>query len=105
MQSFPSPGDKWKVSVNGGSRPVWSRDGKELFYIATDRKLMAAAVMPGRRFQTGAPKPLFDTRLGPARLFDVSPDGRRFLLIHPVDEAVAPPITLVVNWSAGIRRP
>ena len=39
-----------------------------------------------------------------ARLFDVSPDGHRFLLVHPMDEAAAPPMTVVVNWNAGIRR-
>jgi eukaryotic-like serine/threonine-protein kinase len=104
VQSFPTPGGKWKVSVNGGSRAVWSQDGKELFYIAADRKMMQAPVLAGARFQTGAPKPLFETRLGPARLFGVSPGGRRFLLIHPMEEEAAPPMTVVVNWHAGSRR-
>jgi Tol biopolymer transport system component len=104
VQSFPAPGGKWKVSVNGGSRPVWSRDGKEIFYIAADRKLMAAPVVRGTKFQTGAPTPLFDTRMTSARLYDVSPDGRRFLLVSPIEEGAAPPMTVVVNWNAGIRR-
>src|SRR5262249_20578211 len=104
VQSFPTPGDKWKVSVEGGSRPVWSRDGTEIFYIAADRKLMAAPVIPGPRFQTGTPKALFETRIAVTRLFDVSPDGKRFLLVDPMDEAAAPPLTVVVNWNAGIRR-
>jgi Tol biopolymer transport system component len=104
VQSFPTPGGKWKVSVNGGSRPVWSRDGRELFYVAADHKLMTAPVIAGARFQTGAPKALFETRMTAARLFDVSPDGRRFLLVNPVEEGAAPPMTVVVNWDAGIRR-
>jgi len=105
VQSFPTPGGKWKVSVDGGSRPVWSRDGKELFYIGTERKLMVASVKAGSRFATLTPRPLFATRLGSARLFDVSPDGQRFLLINPVEESATPPMTVVVNWNAGIHRP
>jgi Tol biopolymer transport system component len=104
VQSFPTLGGKWKVSVDGGSRPVWSRDGRELFYIAADRKLMAAPVVPGARFQTGTPKPLFETRMTSARLYDVSPDGRRFLLVNPLDEGAAPPMTVVVNWTSAIRK-
>jgi Tol biopolymer transport system component len=103
VQSFPSLGSKWKVSVHGGSRPVWSRDGKELYYIAADRKLMVATVKAGTRFETGTPLPLFDVRQGATRFFDVTPDGRRFLLIDPLPEAVTPPITLLVNWTAALR--
>jgi Tol biopolymer transport system component len=104
VQSFPSPGGKWKVSVDGGSRPVWSRDGKEIFYIAMDKKLMAASVLPGAKFQTDTPKPLFETKITSARLYDVSPDGRRFLIVSPMEETAAPPMTVVVNWTAGVRR-
>ena len=103
VQSFPSLGGKWKVSVDGGSRPVWRRDGKELFYIGTNLKLMAATVKPGSSFQTSSSKPLFDTRLTSSRLFDVSQDGR-FLVINPIEEPT-PPMTVVVNWNSKIRRP
>jgi eukaryotic-like serine/threonine-protein kinase len=104
VQSFPTPGNKWKVSVDGGSRAVWSRDGKEIFYLSLDKKLMAAPVLPGEVLRTGTPKPLFDTRIAVTRLYDASPDGRRFLIVNPVDEAAAPPITVVVNWTSGIRK-
>ncbi len=63
VQSFPSPGGKRQISNDGGSRPIWSKDGKELFYIGADGKLMAADVKSGVEFDVGVPKTLFDTRL------------------------------------------
>lgn len=101
LQSFPSPGRKWKVSVAGGGRPVWSRDGKELFYMAGDRTLMVSAVTPGATLETGTPRPLFPTHLSITRFFDVSPDGRRFLLVDPLPNPVTPPMHVVLNWTAG----
>lgn len=77
VQSFPTPGEKSLISTNGGTYPAWSRDGKELFFIAADRKLMATAVQTGATFKGGVPKPLFETRL-PSGIsgFDVRNDGR-----------------------------
>ena len=105
VQAFPSLGNKWKVSIDGGTRPVWSRDGKELFYIAVDRKLMVTAVKAGAKFETGEPKALFETHQSPTRFYDVSPDGRRFLLVDPLPEAVTPAMNLIVNWTPAIARP
>ncbi len=105
VQSFPKLGGKWKVSAEGGSRPVWSRNGRELFYIAADRKLMVGRVKDGDHFETGEPAPLFETHQSPTRFFDVSPDGRRFLLVDPLPDPVIPPMTLLVNWAAALRRP
>lgn len=101
VQSFPTPGKKWKVSVGGGGRPVWSRDGKELFYMAADRQLMATTVKAGAAFETAAPKPLFATHVSVTRFFDVSPDGRRFLLVDPLPDPITPPMNLLINWNAG----
>jgi serine/threonine protein kinase len=101
VQSFPSLGNKRKVSDGGGTRPVWNRDGKELFYIASDRKLMVSAVSGGAKFEAGSPQPLFATRQNLTRFFDVSPDGRRFLLVDPLPDPVTPPINLLFNWQAG----
>jgi eukaryotic-like serine/threonine-protein kinase len=104
VQAFPTLGHKWKVSIDGGSRPVWSRDGRELFYIAADRKLMAAPVKrSGNRLLTDAPKPLFETRQTTTRFFDVSADSRRFILVDPLPEPVTPPMNLLVNWTAAAR--
>jgi hypothetical protein len=86
VQTFPSPGGKSQVSTNGGSSPVWSRDGRELFYIAGDGKSMAAEVKTGSKLEPGAPKPLFDPRVGATAGFDISPDGRRFLVANLLND-------------------
>jgi serine/threonine protein kinase len=101
VQSFPTPSKKWRVSANGGSRPVWSRDGKEVFYIASDRKLMASTVNAGATLEIGSPQPLFVTRQSITRFFDVSPDARRFLLVDPLPDPITPPMNLVINWAAA----
>ncbi|MBI3048045.1 MAG: PD40 domain-containing protein [Acidobacteria bacterium] len=99
---FPGPGGKWQVSTAGGNWPRWRRDGREVFYLAPDNRLMAAAVDgQGPAFDVGAVRPLFGTRARPNRryMFDVSADGQRFLINTLVEQAVQP-ITLVVNWPA-----
>jgi hypothetical protein len=89
VQSFPTPSEKFQVSSGGGDFPVWSRDGKELFFVSADSKMMAAEVKTaGKRFQAGVPKVLFATRL--AELsdvhngipYDISRDGR-FVVVTP----------------------
>ena len=104
VMSFPNPGGKWQISTNGGSIPVWSRDGKQLFYIGANSKLMAVDIRgTGANPEPGIPQPLFEVRLGtnnPA--FDVSSDGR-FLFATPVEQTSAAPITVVVNWQAGLK--
>src|SRR5262249_49096051 len=75
VQSFPTPGRKWQISKNGGTFPVWSRDGTQLFYFGDDRKMMAVEVKAGTSFEAGTPKALFDTRLGCCDIwFDVTKD-------------------------------
>ena len=105
VQSFsgtPSgAGGKWQVSTSGGNYPVWSRDGKELFFIGSDQKLMAVEVNSGAKFEAGVPKPLFETR--GATSFDVSKDGR-FLIATQTEQSASTPITVVVNWMAGLKK-
>ena len=110
VQTFPKPGGKWQVSTNGGTRPVWSRDGKELFFTSADQKMMAAEVKNGGdKFEAGVPKPLFDVRIsrivggGTNPWFDVTKDGR-FLIPTVLEQAGATPITVVVNWTAGLKK-
>jgi Tol biopolymer transport system component len=106
VQTFPHPAGKWQISTNGGTCPVWSRDGRELFYIGADQKLMVVEVMGGNRFEAGMPKPLFETHLGTRSRdiwFDVSKDGR-FLMPTPVENAAPAPMTVVVNWTAGLKK-
>jgi hypothetical protein len=104
---FPRREGKWQISTAGGSWPRWRRDGKELFYLAPDGKLMAATVHgDGSAFAVDAVRPLFDTRLGGLRYaYDVSPDGQRFLVNTIVEEVTTAPITLVVNWPASLKKP
>jgi Tol biopolymer transport system component/predicted Ser/Thr protein kinase len=104
---FPGPGGKWQISTAGGSFPRWRRDGTEIFYLAPDNKLMAAAVNgKGGSFEVGVVKPLFETNTFRARYsFAVSPDGQRFLMINTTKQQVSSaPITVVLNWTAGLKK-
>ena len=104
---FPQPAGKWRVSTEGGSFPVWSRDGRELFYRTPDGRLMAVAVRSGSDFEAGVPTVLFTPRARPGNLglawfYDVASDGR-FLVNMFVDQT-SPPATVVLNWPAAIAR-
>jgi hypothetical protein len=104
---FPGPGGRRLVSTAGGTYAHWRGDGAEIFYLAPDSKLMVAAVNgKGGRFEVGAVKPLFQTRayLGGRHAWDVSPDGRRFLINSVPEQAESEPITVVVNWAAGVKK-
>jgi len=106
---FPEPGTPRQVSLAGGIQPRWRGDGKELFFLAADSKLMAVGVNTAAQNVTfGRPEPLFDA---PMRLwldldradtdYDVSPDGQRFL-INVVREERAAPLTVILNWPRVI---
>jgi dipeptidyl aminopeptidase/acylaminoacyl peptidase len=105
VQSFPKPGARWQVSPGGGSQPQWRRDGRELFYVAHDNKLLGIDIdTTGAAPVFGTPNVLFDTDI--TRLdngsygaqYVVFNDGQRFLLNRRTDEAV--PITVVLNWQS-----
>ena len=107
LQTFPVSERKWKVSTNGGYEPTWSRDGREIYYLSEDRKLMAVAVGAGPSFSI--PKPLFQTQV-PAgvnalrRSYAPKGDGRRFLVYSQNSDQQPNPITVVLNWTAGLKR-
>jgi eukaryotic-like serine/threonine-protein kinase len=104
---FPGAGGKWQVSAAGGSGPRWGRDGKEIFYLGLDNKLMAATVNgAGSAFEVGAMRGLFGTRAitNQRSMYDPSPDSQRFLVNTLADEDAAAPITLVVNWPALLKK-
>ncbi len=113
VRSFPAAGGKWAVSTAGGTQPRWRRDGKELYYVAPDTRLMAVSITAtadGQTLDASAPVPLFPTRLasGPGfapgeAQYEVAPDGR-FLLNTVVDESSAPPITITLNWTAALKK-
>ena len=117
VQEFhPSPdgtsaagGGKVRISNSGGSRPVWSRDGKELYYIAPDRKLMAVPIQAGGRGGTalnpGAAKELFQTKIAGSidYWFDVSRDGR-FIMPVRVQQSSRSEMSVVLNWPSILKK-
>ena len=109
VQSFPTPGTKKRISTNGGVQPRWRRDGKELFYLAADGTIMVAPVsITGSGFQAAAPVALCRPPMAPlpaifASVFEVSADGRRFLILAP-SGSEAPGINVESNWDAGLHR-
>ena len=108
VQSFPEPGRRVTISKGGGQFPRWRRDGKELYYISADDKLMAAPVETGANFGTGTPVPLFEVgsygRRNNRYVYDVSADGQKILLLRPLEDATTRPLTVVQNWTALLRK-
>jgi Tol biopolymer transport system component len=106
VSSFPSANGKWQVSSGGGQEPKWRQDGKELFYLSADGKMMAAAVTAGVSFEARSPVALFQThRRQPVSAqdvfsYDVSGDGQKFLIITKVDEANTAPLSVLLNWTS-----
>jgi Tol biopolymer transport system component len=107
VQSYPNPETKIQVSTHGGNLPRWRKDEKELFYRATDGNLMAAPVhVSGTSLAFGSPAELFripndyGARFYP---YDVSADGQRFLVLAQ-DNADKPPLTVLINWQAGLKK-
>jgi hypothetical protein len=103
---FPGPGGKWQVSTGGGLQPRWRRDGSEIFYIDPRGNVMAAPVNgKGSSFEIGVIKQLFAARTKPIRRsYDVSADGQRFLINTLPEQMMSAPITVVVNWTAGLKK-
>jgi eukaryotic-like serine/threonine-protein kinase len=106
VQSFPRPGARQQVSTSGGTVPRWRSDGTELLYLASDLTLMSVSItLAGADLHVGAPTPLFQTRppRSRGRDYDVSADGR-FLLNAASSEQASAPITVILNWGAGLTR-
>jgi Tol biopolymer transport system component len=105
IQPFPANGSRWQVSTAGGFASRWRADGRELFYIAADGRLMAASVTAAPTPVIGAPTSLFQTRRGEGGSpFAVSADGQQFLSNVPPPLAETDPITVLVNWRSAIVR-
>jgi serine/threonine protein kinase/Tol biopolymer transport system component len=110
VTSFPDARGKWQVSTSGGEQPRWRGDGKELFYMGSDGKMMAAPVTTGANFDAGTPAALFQAGARPAISsndtfdYDVSRDGQRFLIITQAKTGESQPISVIVNWSARLNK-
>jgi len=107
IQSFPGGGGKQRISTGGGVWPCWRGDGKELYYRALDDKLMAAPVTGQASLSVGPPVTLFEFRSGglpDQPYFSMDHDGQRFLLNAIVETETNSPLTVVVNWMAGMKK-
>jgi hypothetical protein len=115
VQPFPATGGKWLVSTGGGIEPHWRRDGKELYYVTpVPRRLMAVDVKTqGSTFEASIPHALFDVTgipvglVGPGArvgVFVASADGQKFLVGLQPPAQVSNPLTIVLNWTAGLKK-
>ena len=115
VQAFPGGGKKVQVSADtlGGQQPRWGRDGRELFYVAPDKRIIAVPVAPaGDTLRLGPARPLFQTMIGSERglgtraSYDVTRDGRRFIVAESRSRSadVARPFTLLVNWRSAVAK-
>ena len=107
VQSFPGPGGKWQISSGGGIEPFWRGDGKELFYRAADRSLMAVDIQAGAGLEVGTPHALFPGRfdlLSGRNHYQPSADGQRFLVVAPKGREGTNPTVVVLNWPAERAR-
>ena len=113
VQSFPGTGGKLQISTNGGAQVRWRPDGKELFYIALDGRLMAVPILlpaNSRAIEVGNPVALFVTQVGGAvqgtneQYYVASSDGQQFLMNTIVAETSASPITVILNWHPERRK-
>ena len=110
VTSFPEPRGKWQVSTGGGEQPRWRGDGKELFYLSSEGKMMAAPTTIGANFDAGVPVALFQATpqqqvsSNDTAVFDVSRDGQRFLINTPVKQAETQPMSILLNWPAKLNK-
>jgi eukaryotic-like serine/threonine-protein kinase len=108
VTSFPEAHGKWQVSNAGGDQPKWRSDGKELFYLSNDSKIMAVPVKTGANFDAGTPMALFQANpremvaTSEQFFYDVSKDGQKFLINTQLKTAMTP-ISVVLNWSAKLN--
>ena len=99
----PASAARWQISTGGGIMPRWRGDGKEIFYLSLEGKMMAARVSgDGAAFHSSTPQFLFNATPPELRTpnfeYDVTPDGERFLMIEPMEKPEYQPLTLVSNW-------
>jgi Tol biopolymer transport system component len=103
VRPFPGPGEQTQISTEGGRAARWRADGKELYFISPQLKMMAAAVsVKDLNFTAYAPVALFQTHINPAtnrQQYDVAKDGR-FLILADLPNTAAAPIHLLLNWMA-----
>ena len=114
VRSFPAEaGGVWAISTGGAERPIWRRDGRELFYLTLDKKMMATEILPGETFQTGVTRFLFQTHaqprinpwgIGPTKHYFVSADGNHFLINTMIDKTSPTEINVLIHWESLLKK-
>lgn len=100
LQPYPGPGGRWLISTGGGTDPVWAKDGHELYYLQDDQ-LMSVPIQTAPAVNVGAPRRLFEghyERSDIGRNYDLSPDGKRFVMIRSDEREATPRMHVVLNW-------
>jgi serine/threonine-protein kinase len=108
VQPYPGPSGKWQISTDGGVEPAWNSSGRELFYRQGD-KMLAVDISTQSGFSAGKPRVLFQGPYEPSPgsnpNYDVSPDGKRFLMLKQVEQdQPATQINVVLNWFEDLKR-
>ena len=110
LTSFPEARGRWQVSTSGGEQPRWRGDGKELFYLSPEAKIMAVPVKSGASFDAGAPEALFQANpreivaTSEQVIYDVDASGQRFLINTQVKNTETHPISVILNWDAPLKK-
>jgi Tol biopolymer transport system component len=110
VRPFPAaPGAKWQISTAGGIEACWRADGKELFFLSPNpQKIMAVDIdEKNGAIVAGIPHPLFDVHVPAAPLrnrYVAAPDGKRFLVVQPVESKEPAGLTVILNWPSLLRR-
>ena len=111
VQPYPGPGGKWQISTEGGTEPIWNRNGRELFY-RSGNKMMAVDITTQPSFSAGKPRMLFEGQYVAddwpliTAAYDVSADGQRFLMVKPRPSRLPSPtqINVVLNWFEELKQ-
>jgi eukaryotic-like serine/threonine-protein kinase len=107
VQPITANGEKWRISSNGGSSATWRKDGKELFYITNDGKVMSVEIKSSQTFEIGVPRQLFQAAIKDLHhglCYSASKDGQRFLVNTYVETNNPAPMTVVLNWTNDLKK-
>ncbi|MBL7961791.1 PD40 domain-containing protein [bacterium] len=104
VRPFPGPGGKWQVSTDGGVLPRWPRYGKELYYLSRNTIMAATLTLQATSITVASIRPVFKIRpITTGTIYDVTTDGKQFVINTRIDPTDTPPITMVINWGQELR--
>jgi len=106
VQPFAATGEKWRISSEGAGLPLWRDDGKELYYLTFEGKLMAVDIGESPKFQPSVPRQLFQANVKAANglCYGAAPDGQRFLINTSIQNTGSTTMTIVLNWTAAVKQ-